>query len=71
MKVKNIKSSASYTIALNNPRSKVFSLSSIKIDYKLFFILLIGILVRILEFGNMPFGFNQDEAFDFNRRDTV
>ena len=63
MKVKNIKSSASNTIALNNPRSKVFSLSSIKIDYKLFFILLIGILVRILEFGNMPFGFNQDEAF--------
>ena len=59
----NIDLSASNIIILDSPRSKVLCLSSKKTDYKLAFILLIGILVRIWEFGNMPFGFNQDEAF--------
>ena len=44
-------------------RTKSLNVLSIDIDYKFAFIFLIGILVRVWEFGNMPYGFNQDEAF--------
>ncbi|MBE6670808.1 MAG: glycosyltransferase family 39 protein [Ruminococcaceae bacterium] len=47
----------------SNSCTKKLNIPSNDIDYKLVFIIFVGILVRVLEFGNMPYGFNQDEAF--------